>query len=139
MAGSLKIDLVRATGITRMLQTNGRPTKLAHALQELGRLVKHICCVISMTKIIIAEYSSSLIAAGPSSSSMASAANSANVTAGQEDQLGALGALGIVVNLGVFWKTIYMDATLDGLRAEGYEVRPEEVARLARFWRTDRN
>jgi hypothetical protein len=46
---------------------------------------------------------------------------------GQEDQLGALG---IVVNLVVLWNTIYMDAALDQLRAEGHEVLAEDVARL---------
>src|SRR3546814_5150893 len=33
---------VRATGLTRVLQTNDRPTKLARALQELGRLIKSL-------------------------------------------------------------------------------------------------
>ena len=47
---------------------------------------------------------------------------------GQEDQLGALG---LVVNVIVLWNTIYMDAALDQLRAEGFDVRPEDVARLS--------
>ena len=47
---------------------------------------------------------------------------------GQEDQLGALG---LVVNIIVLWNTIYMDAVLKQLRAEGYPVRDEDVARLA--------
>jgi TnpA family transposase len=40
---------------------------------------------------------------------------------GQEDQLGALG---LTVNLVVLWNTIYMDAALNQLMSEGYEVRP---------------
>jgi TnpA family transposase len=47
---------------------------------------------------------------------------------GQEDQLGALG---LVVNVIVLWNTIYMDAALDKLRAEGFDVRAEDVARLS--------
>ena len=47
---------------------------------------------------------------------------------GQEDQLGSLG---LVVNMVVLWNTIYMDAALDRLRAEGYEARPEDAARLS--------
>jgi hypothetical protein len=31
----------------------------------------------------------------------------------------------------VFWNTIYMDAALNQLRAEGYEVLPEDVVRLS--------
>ena len=35
-----------------------------------------------------------------------------------------------MVNLIVLWNTIYMDATLPQLRAEGFPVRDEDVARL---------
>ena len=47
---------------------------------------------------------------------------------GQEDQLGALG---LVVNAVILWNTIYMDAALAELRAEGFDVRDEDVARLS--------
>ena len=47
---------------------------------------------------------------------------------GQEDQLGALG---LVVNAIVLWNTIYMDAALEQLRAEGFDVRDDDVARLS--------
>src|SRR5215212_6027594 len=47
---------------------------------------------------------------------------------GQEDQLGALG---LVVNVIVLWNTLYMDAALDRLRAEGHDLRDEDVARLS--------
>jgi hypothetical protein len=46
---------------------------------------------------------------------------------GQEDQLGVLG---LVVNVIVLWNTIYMDAALNQLRAEGFDVHAEDVARL---------
>ena len=47
---------------------------------------------------------------------------------GQEDQLGALG---LVVNAIILWNTIYMDAALAQLRAEGIDVRDDDVARLS--------
>ncbi len=47
---------------------------------------------------------------------------------GQEDQLGALG---LVVNAIVLWNTMYMEAALNQLRAEGLEIKPEDVARLS--------
>jgi hypothetical protein len=31
----------------------------------------------------------------------------------------------------VLWNTIYMDAALNQLRAEGYEVLPDDIARLS--------
>ena len=40
LAGSLKLGVVQAGGLTRTLQTNDRPTRLARALQEFGRLIK---------------------------------------------------------------------------------------------------
>ena len=46
----------------------------------------------------------------------------------QEDQLGALG---LVVNVIVPWSTIYMEAALNQLRAEGFDVRDDDVARLS--------
>jgi hypothetical protein len=44
-----------------------------------------------------------------------------------------LSALGLVVNMIVLWNTLYMDAVLNQLRAEGYTVRPEDEARLSAF------
>ena len=36
-----------------------------------------------------------------------------------------------MVNVIVLWNTIYMDAALNKLRAEGFDVRDEDVARLS--------
>ncbi len=135
LAGSLKLGVVRAAGITRTLQTNDRPTKLARALQELGRLAKTLYLLRfiddenyrrrilvqlnrgegrhQLARIIFHDKRGEL---------------RQRYREGQEDQLGALG---IVVNLVVLWNTIYMDAALDQLLAEGFDVRSEDVARLS--------
>lgn len=42
-----------------------------------------------------------------------------------------MGALGLVLNMIVLWNTIYMEAVLNELRAEGYPVNDEDVARLS--------
>ena len=47
---------------------------------------------------------------------------------GQEDQLGALG---LVVNAVVLRNTLYMDRALGQLREKGFNVKPEDVARLS--------
>jgi TnpA family transposase len=39
LARSLKLGVVHGAGLTRTLQANDRPTRLARALQELGRLI----------------------------------------------------------------------------------------------------
>nr|WP_281288173.1 Tn3 family transposase [Streptomyces cyaneus] len=46
---------------------------------------------------------------------------------GMEDQLGSLG---LVLNAVVLWTTRYIEAAVAQLRAEGHEIRDEDVARL---------
>src|SRR5262249_4239027 len=45
LAGSLKLGVVQATSIMRTLQIDDRPTKLARALAEFGRIDKTIHCL----------------------------------------------------------------------------------------------
>lgn len=135
LAGSLKLGVVRAAGITRVLQTNDRPTRLARAVQELGRLVKSLYLLRfiddeSYRRRILVQLNR-----GEGRHQLARTVFHGKrgelrqrYREGQEDQLGALG---IVVNLVVLWNTIYMDAALDRLRAEGHEVLPADVARLS--------
>lgn len=47
---------------------------------------------------------------------------------GMEDQLGALG---LVLNASVLWTTKYIDAAVEKLRAEGHEIRDEDIAHLS--------
>lgn len=55
---------------------------------------------------------------------------------GMEDQLGALG---LVLNCVVLWTTRYQDAALAQLRAAGYPVADDDVARLSPFVRRHLN
>ena len=50
-----------------------------------------------------------------------------------------LGALGIVLNCVVLWNTVYIDAALSRLRAQGYPMRDEDVARHSPFMRNHVN
>ncbi|WP_344458455.1 Tn3 family transposase, partial [Actinomadura kijaniata] len=45
------------------------------------------------------------------------------------------GALGLVLNALVLFNTRYMDAAVTQLRADGFDVRDEDVARLSPFVR----
>jgi len=135
LAGSLKLVVVQAAGLTRTLQTNDRPTRLARGLQELGRLVKTLYL---LRYIDDEQYRRRILVQlnrGEGRHQLARIIFHGKrgelrqrYREGQEDQLGALG---IVVNLVVLWNTIYMDAALDQLRAEGHEVLAEDVARLS--------
>jgi Tn3 transposase DDE domain len=53
-----------------------------------------------------------------------------------EDQLGALG---LVLNCITLWNTVYLDAALTQLRADGYPVLEEDVARLSVYIRRHLN
>lgn len=127
--------MVRAAGLTRVLQTNDRPTRLARALQELGRPVKSLYLLRfiddeSYRRRILVQLNR-----GEGRHQLARVIFHGKrgelrqrYREGQEDQLGALG---IVVNLVVLWNTIYMDAALNRLRAEGQEALAADVARLS--------
>ncbi len=135
LAGSLRLGAVQAAGLIRTLRTGDRPTRLARALEEWGRVVKSLYLLAYIgdegyRRRILAQLNR-----GEGRHQLARV-----VFHGKrgelrqryrEGQEGQLGALGLVVNVIVLWNTIYMDAALNRLRAEGYDVRDEDVARLS--------
>jgi TnpA family transposase len=135
LAGSLKLGLVQPRNLMRTLQTNSKPTQLAKALQQLGRIVKtnYILPFIDdenerrrvLTQLNRHEgrhrLARDVFHGGRGELRQ-------RYREGQEDQLSALG---LVVNVIILWNTIYMNAALEQLRAEGYTVRDEDVARLS--------
>ena len=135
LAGSLKLGRVPAAGITRMLQVGDRPTCLAQALAEFGRIEKtlHMLNYIDdegRRRAILTQLNR-----GEGRHSLARAVFHGKrgelrqrYREGQEDQLGALG---LVVNIIILWNTVYMDAALEQLRKQGFLVRDEDVARLS--------
>ncbi len=135
LAGSLKLGTVQAAGLIRTLQTKDRPTKLARALEELGRLIKTLYLLRFIDDEAYRRRILVQLNRGEGRHQLARIVFHGKrgelrqrYREGQEDQLGALG---LVVNVIVLWNTIYMDAALDQLRAEGFDVRAEDVARLS--------
>ena len=135
LAGSLKLGTVQAAGLIRTLQTKDRPTKLARALEELGRLIKTLYLLRFIDDAAYRRRILVQLIRGEGRHQLARVVFHGKrgelrqrYREGQEDQLGALG---LVVNVIVLWNTIYMDAALNHLRAEGFDVRPEDVARLS--------
>ena len=135
LAGSLKLGTVQAAGLIRTLQTKDRPTKLARALEELGRMVKTLYLLRFIDDEAYRRRILVQLNRGEGRHQLARIVFHGKrgelrqrYREGQEDQLGALG---LVVNVIVLWNTIYMDAALSQLRAEGGDVRKEDVARLS--------
>jgi TnpA family transposase len=135
LAGSLKLGTVQAAGLIRTLQTKDRPTKLARALEELGRLIKTLYLLRFIDDEAYRRRILVQLNRGEGRHQLARIVFHGKrgelrqrYREGQEDQLGALG---LVVNVIVLWNTIYMDAVLNQLRTEGFDVRAEDVARLS--------
>lgn len=143
LAGSLKLGQVSAINIMRTLQVGDRPTRLAQAISEFGRIDKtqHTLTYIDDET----KRRSTLIQLnrGESRHSLARAVFHGkrgelrqHYREGQEDQLGALG---LVLNMIVLWNTIYMNAALDQLRKEKFPIQDEDVARLSPLFYTHIN
>jgi len=135
LAGSLKLGRVPATGIMRTLQVGDRPTRLAQALAEFGRIEKTMHVLTYIDDETKRRNTLLQLNRGEARHSLARLVFYAKrgelrqrYREGQEDQLSALG---LVVNAIVLWNTIYMKAALSKLRQDGYPVNENEVSRLS--------
>jgi TnpA family transposase len=135
LAGSLLLGRVPATGIMRTLQVGDRPTRLAQAIAEFGRIEKTLHTLNMIDDEDKRRGTLAQLNRGEGRHSLARTVFHGKrgelrqrYQEGQEDQLGALG---LVVNMIVLWNTMYMDAALDQLRKEGFLVLDEDVARLS--------
>ena len=135
LAGSLKLGLVQATSIMRTLRVDERPTRLAQAVAELGRIDKTIHSLTYVDDESKRRRTLTQLNRGEDRHKLARAVFHGKrgelrqrYREGQEDQLGALG---LVVNIIVLWNTLYIDAALQQLRTEGFPVKAEDLARLS--------
>lgn len=135
LVGSLKLGRVPATGIMRTLQIGDRPTALAKALAEFGRIEKTLHTLNYINNEDIRRSTLIQLNRGEARHSLARAVFHGKrgelyqrYREGQEDQLSALG---LVVNMIVLWNTIYIDAVIQELQKEGKSVRDEDAARLS--------
>jgi TnpA family transposase len=135
LAGSLKLGRVNATEIMRTLQVGDRPTRLAQAIAEFGRIEKTLHTLMYIDDEAMRRSTLTQLNCGEGRHSLARAVFHGkrgelrqHYREGQEDQLGSLG---LVLNMIVLWNTIYMEAALNQLRMEGYPVNDEDVSRLS--------
>jgi TnpA family transposase len=135
LAGSLKLGVVQAMSVMRTLQIGDRPTKLAQAVAEVGRIDKTIHCLTFIDDEEKRRRTLTQLNRGEDRHKLARAVFHGKrgelrqrYREGQEDQLGALG---LVVNVIILWNTLYINAALEQLAAEGYQINKEDVARLS--------
>lgn len=139
LVGSLYTGQVSPYDVVRMLQRDGRPTALGEAINTYGRIFKslHVLGLIDDEDLRrdikgIRNLQEGRHALAEKVFHGRKGQVFQHYYAGMEDQLGALG---IVLNLLVLWNTTYIDEALRSLRAQGYEVRDEDIARLSPFIR----
>ena len=135
VAGSLKTGTVGAHEMMRVLQRGNRPSTLAKAVGELGRIAKTLFLLAYVDDEAYRRRVLTQLNRQESRHALARTVFHGRrgeirkrYREGQEDQLSALG---LVTNAVVLWNTRYQQAALDALRAEGAEVRDEDVARLS--------
>jgi TnpA family transposase len=119
----------------RTLRIDDRPTKLAQAIAELGRIDKTIHGLTYIDDESKRRRTLTQLNRTEDRHKLARAVFHGKrgelrqrYREGQEDQLRAWG---LVVNIIVLWNTLYMNAAVEQLRAEGFPVRAEDVARLS--------
>lgn len=135
VAGSLKHGEVRASELMHALQRGGHSSTLATAIGELGRIIKTLYLLAYIDDEDYRRRILRQINRGEGRHALARSVFFGKkgelrkkYREGQEDQLGALG---LVVNMIVLWNTVYIERALTRLRAEGYAVQAEDVARLS--------
>jgi TnpA family transposase len=143
VVASIHTGAVRAYDVIRMLSRDGNPTPLGQAIAHFGRLFKtlHVLSYLDDETYRRAIKSQTTLqesrhALGRHIFHGKRGELRQRYIEGMEDQLGALG---LVLNCITLWNTVYMDAALDQLRAEGYPVREEDVAHLSAFARSHIN
>jgi TnpA family transposase len=134
---SIHTGAVRAHDVIRMLSRDGNPTPLGEAIAHYGRIDKSLH-VLRMADE--PDYRRAIKRQGNLQEGRHALGRNTfhgkhgelrqRYYEGMEDQLGSLG---LVLNALVLFNTRYLDAVLAQLRAEGYDVRDEDAARLSPF------
>ncbi len=140
LVGSLKLGHLKAAGIMRTLQVRDKPTTLARALAEIGRIAKtvHILRTVddagfrrrTLTQLNHTELRHRL---GRRIHHGERGEIRSPLRQGQEEQLGCLG---LALNAVVHWNAIYMQEAIHQARADGTDVRNDDLAHLSPLiWR----
>ena len=135
VAGSLKRGTVSALEIMRALHRGKKPSTIAKAIGELGKITKTLYLLNYVDDEAYRRRILTQLNRGESRHSLARAIFYGRrgelrqrYREGQEEQLGTLG---LVVNVLVLWNSYYMDAAINQLLSEGWQIKDEDKARLS--------
>ncbi|HLM87868.1 MAG TPA: Tn3 family transposase [Streptosporangiaceae bacterium] len=138
VVASIYTGTVRAYDVVTMLQRDGHPTALGEAIAMYGRIFKtlHILSYIDTDETYRRDIK------GIRNLQEGRRALARKICHGRKGELyhryergleNQLGALGLVLNCVVLWTTVYLDAAVRHLKAQGYLVLDEDMARLSPF------
>jgi TnpA family transposase len=135
IAGSLKLGKVQASELIRSLLKSDRPSSLAQAIIEAGRINKTLYLLNYIDDEDYRRRILTQLNRGESRHAVARAICHGQrgeirkrYREGQEDQLGSLG---LVTNAVVLWNTMYMQAALEHIERQGETLKDEDIARLS--------
>ncbi|MGH3193346.1 MAG: Tn3 family transposase, partial [Streptosporangiaceae bacterium] len=136
---SIHTRTVSARDVIRILQRDGRPTQLGEAFAMYGRIFKTLHVLTFADDPACRREMKAMRNLNEGRHDLARHIFHGRkgelhqaYRDGQENQLGALG---LVLNCATLWNTAYLDRALAGLRAQGYPVLDEDVARLSAYVR----
>jgi TnpA family transposase len=134
IAGSLKLGTVHASELVRSLLKSDRPSSLAQAIIEVGRINKTIYLLNYVNDEDYRRRILTQLNRGEGRHSVARIICHGQrgeirkrYREGQEDQLGALG---LVTNAVILWNTIYMQSAIEHLQ-DSIKIKEEDEARLS--------
>lgn len=139
LVASIHTGAVSAHDVIRMFARGGNPTQLGEALAHYGRIFKtiHVLAYVDeesyrrqikgMRNLQEGRHDLARHIFHGRKGELRQAYHE-----GMEDQLGALG---LMLNCATLWNTVYLDAAITRLRADGYPVHDEDVARLSVYIR----
>jgi TnpA family transposase len=139
VVASIHTGAVSAHDAIRMLAHGGSPTQLGEALAHYGRIFKTLHVLSYVVDEVYRRQIKGMRNLQEGRHDLARHIFHGRkgelrqaYREGMEDQLGALG---LVLNCATLWNTVYLDAVLARLRADGYPVRDEDIARLSPYMR----
>ena len=141
IVASIYTGTVRAYDVVTMLQRDGHPTALGEAIAAYGRIFKslHILNYIDVDETYRRDIK------GIRNLQEGRHALARKICHGKKGELyhryergleNQLGVLGLALNCVVLWTTVYLDAAVRQLKAQGYPVRDQDMARLSPFVNT---
>ncbi|NOR80878.1 MAG: Tn3 family transposase, partial [Methyloprofundus sp.] len=135
IAGSLKLGTIQASELIRSLLKSERPSSLARAIIDVGRINKTIYLLNFIDNKDYRRRILTQLNRGEGRHAVARVICHGQrgeikkrYREGQEDQLGALG---LVTNAVVLWNTLYIDAALNHMQDKGTDISQEDMGRLS--------